>query len=115
MWHLELVESSAHHRKLRIAGSSRRTLRWSDVVERWRTEPFARFFTATSAYPHLARFVRRAPAAQQIELWSHLARALETRLSPARLWVSTAGLGVDWLHVRLDSRPKYYRYAPYAT
>jgi len=28
-------------------------------------------------------------------------------------WVSTAGMGVPWLHVRLDTRPKYYRHAPY--
>ncbi|MGI9175867.1 MAG: DUF6940 family protein [Rhodothermales bacterium] len=24
------------------------------------------------------------------------------------MWLSTAGGGVSWLHVRLDSRPKYY-------
>ena len=29
------------------------------------------------------------------------------------LWVSTAGLGVSWLHVRLDARPKYYRHDAY--
>ena len=29
------------------------------------------------------------------------------------LWVSTSGLGVYWLHVRLDSYPKYYQHAPY--
>jgi hypothetical protein len=28
-------------------------------------------------------------------------------------WLSTAGAGVSWLHVRLDDRPKYYGYAPY--
>lgn len=33
--------------------------------------------------------------------------------TPVPLWVSTSGLGVSWLHVRLDSRPKYYTYAPY--
>ena len=29
------------------------------------------------------------------------------------VWVSTAGAGVSWLHVRLDDRPKYYGYQPY--
>ncbi len=32
-------------------------------------------------------------------------------------WVTAvlaAGLGVAWLHIRLDDRPKYYRHAPYA-
>ena len=28
-------------------------------------------------------------------------------------WLSTSGLGVYWLHVRLDSYPKYYTYRPY--
>jgi hypothetical protein len=28
-------------------------------------------------------------------------------------WVSTAGTGVPWLHVRRDTRPKYDRHAPY--
>jgi hypothetical protein len=29
------------------------------------------------------------------------------------LWLSTAGQGVFWLHVRLDRYPKYYNHAPY--
>jgi hypothetical protein len=29
------------------------------------------------------------------------------------VWLSTAGAGVSWLHVRLDDRPKYYGYRPY--
>ena len=29
------------------------------------------------------------------------------------LWLSTAGLGVYWLHLRLDTRPKYYSFQPY--
>ena len=35
------------------------------------------------------------------------------RLGGKPVWLSTAGLGVGWLHVRLDDRPKYYRHAPY--
>jgi len=41
------------------------------------------------------------------------ARAITARLSDRPLWVSTSGLGVAWLHVRLDARPKYYQYTPY--
>lgn len=29
------------------------------------------------------------------------------------IWLNTAGGGVAWLHIRLDHRPKYYRYLPY--
>jgi hypothetical protein len=64
-------------------------------------------------YAHLAAFVRHAPAAQADALVRKLAAAIEARLSAAPLWVSTAGLGVSWLHLRLDSRPKYYRHEPY--
>ncbi len=34
-------------------------------------------------------------------------------ISDRPIWLSTAGGGVAWLHVRLDSTPKYYGYAPY--
>jgi len=66
-----------------------------------------------SAYPHLARFVREAPEAQQQELWREVGAHLARRLGENPVWVSTSGLGVYWLHVRLDSRPKYYTFRPY--
>ncbi len=67
------------------------------------------------AYAHLASFVRRAPTAQVDALLCELGRAVAGRVSDEPLWVSTAGLGVSWLHVRLDDRPKYYRHSPYVT
>jgi hypothetical protein len=66
-----------------------------------------------SNYSHLASFVATAPAPQQDALWQAVGRAMEKRIGARPLWVSTAGLGVAWLHVRLDDRPKYYRHAPY--
>lgn len=65
------------------------------------------------AYAHLAAFARRAPPAQQHALWQAVGEAVARRLSAAPLWLSTSGLGVAWLHVRLDARPKYYTHAPY--
>jgi hypothetical protein len=66
-------------------------------------------------YAHLATFVRGAPAAQLASFWCEVACAIEARLAgrDRPLWVSTAGLGVSWLHVRLDDKPKYYRHAPF--
>jgi hypothetical protein len=64
-------------------------------------------------YVHLAAFVRRAPAEQVHELWRVVGAALEARLSDQPVWLSTAGMGVAWLHVRLDSRPKYYGFDEY--
>lgn len=68
---------------------------------------------AASAYPHLAAFVRSAPATQVHTLLQCTARETLARCSGRALWLSTAGMGVYWLHVRLDSRPKYYRHTPY--
>jgi hypothetical protein len=67
-----------------------------------------------SNFSHLASFVATAPAPQQDALWQAVGRAMEKRIGTRPAWVSTAGLGVAWLHVRLDDRPKYYRHAPYA-
>ena len=68
-------------------------------------------------YPHLSAFLRRAPRHQIGALWAAVGHAVldwwATR--PAPVWVSTAGGGVAWLHVRLDARPKYYRHDPFRT
>jgi len=66
-----------------------------------------------SAYPHLAAFLREAQRPQQCALWRYVATALKQRIGDDPLWLSTSGLGVAWLHVRLDTRPKYYEYGPY--
>jgi len=66
-----------------------------------------------SAYGHLAAFVRKAPESQRHALWELVGETMERRLGATPVWLSTAGAGVSWLHVRLDDRPKYYGYAPY--
>lgn len=68
---------------------------------------------ADSVYPHLAAFVRGAPDFQRHALFRRLGKNASRQLSDRPLWINTAGTGVAWLHVRLDSRPKYYLYAPY--
>jgi hypothetical protein len=68
---------------------------------------------ADRAYKHVGAFVREAPPAQSDELWRQVGLAMFERLGDAPVWLSTAGAGVSWLHVRLDSTPKYYGYAPY--
>jgi len=64
-------------------------------------------------YSHLGAFVRQAPEPQIHALWKMVGAAMERRLSAKPVWLSTAGAGVSWLHVRLDDRPKYYGYGPY--
>lgn len=65
-------------------------------------------------YSHIGAFHRSAPRSQQHALWITVAQALVARLDAQPLWLSTAGGGVDWLHFRLDQRPKYYRYRPWS-
>jgi hypothetical protein len=66
-----------------------------------------------SAYGHLGAFVREAPQPQRDALWELVGAAMQRRLGAKPVWLSTAGAGVCWLHVRLDDRPKYYGFAPY--
>jgi hypothetical protein len=66
-----------------------------------------------TCYPHLAAFVREAPAGQRDAFWKTVGETYESRMHEKPTWLSTAGLGVSWLHVRIDLQPKYYRYSPY--
>jgi hypothetical protein len=64
-------------------------------------------------YAHLLSFVRGAPAAQRDALFQKLGTEMNGRLGETPIWASTSGLGVYWLHLRLDSYPKYYNFQPY--
>ncbi|MBI3866870.1 MAG: hypothetical protein HY290_33740, partial [Planctomycetia bacterium] len=67
----------------------------------------------SSVYGHLASFIRGAPVPQMHALWELVGSTMEHRVGATPVWLSTAGAGVPWLHVRLDNRPKYYGYKPY--
>ena len=74
---------------------------------------------ARAAYGHLAAFCRAAPESQRVAVWQAVGEALHGMLGGAAasappVWLSTEGSGVPWLHVRLDSRPKYYHHRKYA-
>lgn len=62
-------------------------------------------------YAHMMSFLKNAPTHQRDTLFrevgQHVLHHLRTEEEP--VWVSTAGMGVSWLHIRLDKRPKYYR------
>jgi len=66
-------------------------------------------------YPHLATFTRNAPISQKNKLWKMVSVEYQKRLSEKPQWLSTSGLGVYWLHLRIDSRPKYYQFTEYKT
>ena len=71
-------------------------------------------------YSHLAIFVRNAPKEQISEFWREAATTHLDVLKQRRrdnntktTWFSTNGMGVSWLHLRIDSWPKYYSYTPF--
>ena len=66
-----------------------------------------------SAYSQISAFARGAPNDQQHELWAMVGATLERQLGPKPVWLNTSGLGIYWLHIRLDSTPKYYTHEPY--
>jgi hypothetical protein len=81
-----------------------------------------------ATYSHLAKFVREAPESQVSEFWRLAASTYLDVLrrkhedggrgrdaEEAGTWFSTNGMGVAWLHLRIDDRPKYYSYAPFRT
>lgn len=72
-----------------------------------------RRIVASHVYSHLAAFLRGAPAEQIDALWRCVAETTLRMLSHRPLWLSTAGAGIAWLHVRVDPMPKYYAYRPY--
>lgn len=66
-----------------------------------------------AAFSHLADFCRCAPADIVMQAWKlaietyvHLVECQEGR----SLWFSTSGMGISWVHFRVDRRPKYYMY-----
>ena len=71
--------------------------------------------TDHTCYSQLAKFLRLGPEPQVEDFWRTVGLAAMERLSDRPLWLSTSGTGVFWLHVRLDTCPKYYQHAPYTT
>ena len=64
-------------------------------------------------YIHLGAFLRNAKSAEIHELWQKVGTSMQQRIGEKPLWLSTSGLGVFWLHIRIDQRPKYYTHRPY--
>ena len=70
-----------------------------------------------TSYSSLGAFMNTALDDQVKAFWSRVgSEALNhwrRRKEGEKVWMSTSGLGVYWLHLRFDSRPKYYTHQPY--
>ena len=75
--------------------------------------PCHRKDTPTNSYSHLSAFVRGAQIDQVDAFWQLLATSALERVGDRPLWISTSGMGVYYLHARLDSSPKYYNWKAY--
>lgn len=66
-------------------------------------------------YKNISQFTINAPQEQQQKLWQEVANRLSKELekNEAPKWLSTHGLGVHYLHVRIDNHPKYYHFEQY--
>lgn len=60
-------------------------------------------------YATLKDFCDNAPIIQQKEFWKLVAKIAKREMKKhKKIWVSSHGLGVPYLHVRICQSPKYY-------
>ena len=68
-------------------------------------------------YAHLANFIRGGTRVQidllLLKCGEEMKNVLRNANPNEKKWWSTSGLGVSYLHMRIDSVPKYYNYKPY--
>lgn len=70
--------------------------------------------TNEKIFGHLVIFLRKASEQQKDDFWRITGEKLEERLSKGKnIWLSTSGLGVYWLHIRICDSPKYYSYSKF--
>ena len=61
------------------------------------------------SFAHLKQFTDQASKTQQIAFWKKVAKISREQLKlHNQLWISTHGLGVPYLHIRISREPKYY-------
>lgn len=68
----------------------------------------------TDVYTHLANFLRLAPTIEICDFWQLVGKQYKLAIQKEKtVWLSTSGLGISYLHMRIDHRPKYYTYDPF--
>ncbi|MEO0733096.1 MAG: hypothetical protein AAFZ52_09695 [Bacteroidota bacterium] len=68
---------------------------------------------STVDFPSLAAVVRSNNPVLIDHFWQIVGEQLNRLLAERPVYLNTAGNGVYWCHVRLDSRPKYYKRSDY--
>lgn len=69
-------------------------------------------------YKNITKFTDNTSQEQWGEFWKKVGEKMEENLINAggsARWLSTSGLAVHYLHIRIDKRPKYYNHQEYLT
>lgn len=70
--------------------------------------------TNKDIYNHLGKFIRGAENEQIVAVFKRVGTLILEEIKTQNLiWLNTAGLGIIWLHIRMDTRPKYYKTITY--
>lgn len=70
--------------------------------------------TPNAAFAYIGTFVHDAPSHLIPALWQRVSQEAHNVLNNhAKVFISTHGGSVPWLHVRVGHEPKYYQYTPY--
>ena len=60
-------------------------------------------------YASIKSFIDTAPLKQQKMFWKKVATVAKKEMKKhGKVWISTSGMGVPYLHVRISITPKYY-------
>jgi hypothetical protein len=61
-------------------------------------------------YKHFGSFIFNAENAQIQAFFQKVGTIVQREIEEKpMIWLNTAGMGVIWLHVRMDTKPKYYK------
>lgn len=69
--------------------------------------------TTLTHYAHLAAFCRLADPTIVAATWRMALQAYLAHMDERAWYFSTSGLGVAWLHFRVEDTPRYYSYPPF--
>lgn len=68
-------------------------------------------------YSHIASFMEVTDRSKVRKFWQRMAQEMLKTLETCanqRLWMSTAGEGIPWVHGRIDKSPEHYKYLPFS-
>jgi len=70
--------------------------------------------TDKEIYNHFGKFLRFAAEEQIIAVFKSVGKTILEEIETQKLiWLNTEGTGVIWLHIRMDTKPKYYKTVRY--